>query len=300
MTLLAQPGTVEALLEIAASQEGYVERGGPHGNDGNITKYWADTYPPFQGASWCADFVSWCFIMAGCPLPPIDHQFGFTFCPDLANMANQKGWVIGGPRPGAIVLFREGGTWAHTEICRSVADAAGNFWTTGGNTSSGNAGSQSNGGGVYRRLRNVSGIGGGGCMFVWVPVFKSAPAPHIFHPSGGQEDSAMALVTGPSGSRADLVVVGLPDPKATPPYPAGSGPVYHAFGNSIGALLSAKEWEPLGGYAHSVSAAWTADGSTFVVSALGVDGHVWIKTWDDAHKWSPWQLQVSGNVLVSA
>lgn len=118
------------------------------------------------------------------------------------------------------------------------------------------------------------------------PIPAPPPAPS-FHPSGGGEDSRMALVTGPDKTHVDLVVVGLPvDAK-------GFGPVFHSSAPSVDGLLTAA-FENLGGSAKSVSAGWTADGSAFVVAAHGTDDHVWIKTWDNAHQWSAWRRQTTG------
>lgn len=68
-----------------------------------------------------------------------------------------RGWTQGtkGVRPGDLcTLFG----FAHVEMVERIAPEG--VYTIGGNTSSGNAGSQSNGGGVYRRLRAYSAIDG--------------------------------------------------------------------------------------------------------------------------------------------
>lgn len=51
----------KAVLAVARTQIGYVEKGGAGNDSGNITKYWAQTDKSLQGESWCADFVSWVY-----------------------------------------------------------------------------------------------------------------------------------------------------------------------------------------------------------------------------------------------
>ncbi len=158
------------VLAIARSQLNYVESGGAGGDSGNITKYWAEMSPGLQGQPWCAGFVSWVFKHAGATLPPCPYNWGYSYCPSLVSLARQKGWVIPGPKPGAIALYYFGHTEAqHTGICVS-GDLGGHFTAIEGNTSPGTAGSQTNGGGVYQRDRSTTGV-----VFVWPPVYTNAP-----------------------------------------------------------------------------------------------------------------------------
>lgn len=94
---------------------------------------------------WCMAFVQWCFGQAGRRLP-----YHTASCSALLGWyrKNQPGRVVSVPRRGDIVICDFG----HTGI---VESAAGNTITAiEGNTSAGEAGSQSNGGGVFRRRRS--------------------------------------------------------------------------------------------------------------------------------------------------
>lgn len=71
-----------------------------------------------------------------------------------------KGWHKRVHRGDAVVLFGQG---VHVETVRSVRwpyRKLGLVVCDGGNTSSGNAGSQDNGGGSYRRLRRIADVRG--------------------------------------------------------------------------------------------------------------------------------------------
>jgi hypothetical protein len=60
-------------------------------------------------------------------------------------------------RGDLVVLFRRG---CHVEMVRSIDLKRGLLITDGGNTSAGSAGSQSNGGGSYRRVRSLRDVHG--------------------------------------------------------------------------------------------------------------------------------------------
>lgn len=149
MTTLAQ------FLAIANSQVGYVETGGSSGHNGNITKYWADLDQQYQGQSWCAEFVDWCWYKAGRPFVSIDAKEGYVNCNDAMIWAKAHGlWDESGHySPGDTVIFdwANDGVGDHTGIV--VADDGKTLSTIEGNTSPGDGGSQANGGGVYRRQR---------------------------------------------------------------------------------------------------------------------------------------------------
>ena len=73
---------------------------------------------------------------------------------------SQRGWHKRALRGDAVVLFGYG---VHVEVLRSCAwhyRRLGLIRTEGGNTSSGNAGSQDNGGGSYVRLRRIRDVRG--------------------------------------------------------------------------------------------------------------------------------------------
>jgi len=72
----------------------------------------------------------------------------------------EKGWHKRVHRGDAVILFGRG---VHVETVRSVSwqyRRLGLIVADGGNTASGNKGSQSNGGGSYRRVRPISAVRG--------------------------------------------------------------------------------------------------------------------------------------------
>lgn len=135
-------------LELARTQIGYREQ------SGNRTKYgeWYGWHG--WGAPWCAVFVSWCISHSG-------GKFHWAYCPYIVENARngeEKTWVTNNPQPGHMVCYdwNYDGTFDHIGFFDKWIDRdAGTFATIEGNTSSGNAGSQSNGGGVYARSRST-------------------------------------------------------------------------------------------------------------------------------------------------
>ena len=126
-------------LEIARGELGNTEN--PAGS--NRTKYGA--WYGWNGQPWCMMFVQWCFAQAGRPLP---HRT--ASCGDLLSWYRkyQPECIVTAPRPRDIVIY----TFWHTGILESAAASA--VTAIEGNTSPGEAGSQDNGGGVYRRTRS--------------------------------------------------------------------------------------------------------------------------------------------------
>ena len=131
------------VLDVARAELGTTES--PAGS--NRTKY--GKWMGLDGQPWCMSFVQWCFAQAGQALPCKTGS-----CSALLRwyQANQPDRVTQTPQPGDIVIY----SFGHTGIVESVA---GNIATViEGNTSPGAAGSQDNGGGVYRRTRGRSTV----------------------------------------------------------------------------------------------------------------------------------------------
>jgi hypothetical protein len=146
--------TAQDVIAVAGNEVGYIESGGADGHSGNITKYWAELDPALEGQSWCASFVSWVFKHAGFPLPAMDRPYGYVNCLSAVHYAQAHGLfdASGHYEPGDIILYGLGGG-QHTGIV--VSDDGVNIHTIEGNTTpDGGLGSQSNGGGVYRRVRS--------------------------------------------------------------------------------------------------------------------------------------------------
>ena len=131
--------TVKQVLAVAQGELGTAES--PAGS--NRTKY--GLWYGLDGQPWCMMFVQWCFARAGKPLP-----YRTASCSALLRWyrEHQRERIAAGPAPGDIVIYRFG----HTGIVESASD--GTVTAIEGNTSPGEAGSQSNGGGVYRRRRD--------------------------------------------------------------------------------------------------------------------------------------------------
>lgn len=127
------------VLKIAAGELGTTERPA----NSNRTKYGA--WYGLDGNPWCMMFVQWCFAQAGRPLP---HRT--ASCSDMLSWYRkyQPERVTDEPKSRDIIIYNFG----HTGIVESVA--AGTITAIEGNTSPGEAGSQSNGGGVFRRKRS--------------------------------------------------------------------------------------------------------------------------------------------------
>ena len=130
------------VLKIAAGQLGTTES--PAGS--NRTKY--GKWMGLDGQPWCMSFVQWCFDQAGTPLP---YKTGS--CSALLNWYRShrpESVFVSGPQPGDIAIF----TFGHTGIVEKALPNA--VQCIEGNTSPGAAGGQDNGGGVYRRQRNMA------------------------------------------------------------------------------------------------------------------------------------------------
>lgn len=127
----------------------------------NRTKYgkWFN----FDGVAWCGMFVSWCYAMAGFPLPKIGFTKGFAGCQTAVAYFKKNNQITTDPKEGDIVFFdwNSDGRYDHTGIFVKWIDDN-TFETIEGNTSPKN---DSNGGNVMRRTRNKKVA-----IFVNVPV----------------------------------------------------------------------------------------------------------------------------------
>lgn len=171
--------TAEQAHKVAVGQLGYHETGGRN-NDGNLTKYGAAI--GMNAVAWCSIFVWWVFRQLGLDLRRIISG-GYPSA-ELAMEGWQKhGWkVYKNPRLMDVVFFHFEGEHSganHTGF--AVAADAGGVHTIEGNTSSGNSGSQSNGGGVYARYRPYSQIIGYG-RYPWATTAPAIPKATPIHP----------------------------------------------------------------------------------------------------------------------
>lgn len=148
-------------LYLAAGELGKEPYEVPAGS--NHTQYWADVYPPANnpGSSWawCAGFACWAYKAQGCDWRGLIAAP--YYCPSIEGWARARGWwKTSGPLPGDLTLYSFGGSESvHVGIHEKVR-SDGLYQAIEGNTSSGNSGSQDDGGGVYRRARSRSQIRG--------------------------------------------------------------------------------------------------------------------------------------------
>lgn len=201
--------TAARVLEVARSQLGTVES--PAGS--NRQKY-GKAYG-MDGVAWCAIFTWWCFQQAG-----DGHLHPKTaYTPALADWYRQRGQWSNVPRPGSLVLFDFPGDSvnriSHVGIVEAV-NRDGSIVSLEGNTSAGTAGSQRDGGGVYRRTRRVGIVGYGH------PAYGAPPSPTL---TGGPELNAEetkmlrevhAQLNNLFASRADFALLGQPEPPQRP------------------------------------------------------------------------------------
>lgn len=147
--------TAQQVLDVARSQLGTVEA-----RDGSTPYHRAYGLPADQ--PWCAVFVWWCFQQAAAG--NLTHE-KTAYTPTLAGWFKQRNqWTVATPTVGALIFYDWPDTLRriqHVGIVESF-DAT-TVTAIEGNTSSGTAGSQSNGGGVWRRRRarnsSIAGYG---------------------------------------------------------------------------------------------------------------------------------------------
>ena len=127
---------------------------------------------PDAGVAWCQCFANACANGGSKRINPADFG-GYT--PYVVNLARKEKHGLSlvsldAAQPGDWVYFKFPGVsdafCDHVEVF--LSDAGDSIHTIGGNTSSGNSGSQNNGGGVFRRTRPKSL-----CVAVVKPPFRS-------------------------------------------------------------------------------------------------------------------------------
>ncbi len=149
---------VDAALKFAAAQIGTTES--PAGsNDGPKIRTWWQLSGYGSPVPWCGCFVNACIIAGGCENGK-GWAIGFTPAIVAHAKAGTGGWSWHADgKLGDLALFDSGPGGAiavHVGIVERQT-GAGQYQTVEGNTSSGPGGSQSNGGGVFRRQRSTSG-----------------------------------------------------------------------------------------------------------------------------------------------
>lgn len=147
------------VLSVARGEIGYSRWTDPQAGT-KYGRWYAQDHGSYYGTSgvpYCAMFVSWVFAQSGASCAGLPE----AYCPYILNKARSAGAVLSSKQsaqPGDVILF----DWGGDGVCDHVGIVEKNFGsyvqTIEGNTSSGSSGSQSNGGGVYRRTRAWSTV----------------------------------------------------------------------------------------------------------------------------------------------
>jgi hypothetical protein len=157
--------TAQEFLAAAASEIGYVEA------KTNRTKFAAEAGHA-NGLPWCATFVVAIARRVGLKLPS-ESPYTPYMAGGFKDAGSWYGGVYAGPRVGDLAFFDfpdSKNRIQHVGIVESVRGDE--VICVEGNTSSGAAGPQDNGGGVYRRIRPLSYVVGFGR-----PTFTAPPQP---------------------------------------------------------------------------------------------------------------------------
>jgi hypothetical protein len=154
----------ELALLRALTQLGEHERG--RNNWGPMVAVYLRSTGITFPAAWCMAFVHWCF-------KPWRDLGGGASVGNFLEWARSFGYVVTRPLRGDLGCWElSGDSWPdHVFFVRRVV-RLGPLWllrTVEGNTSSGEAGSQDDGGGVYARTRAVRNSKVRGAIFVRVP-----------------------------------------------------------------------------------------------------------------------------------
>lgn len=147
--------SAQDVLSVARGEIGYSRWADPETGTKYGRWYAGQTGEPYYGESgvpYCAMFASYVFAHAGASCAGLPA----AYCPYIVRDAKAAGKAVRkyDAQPGDLVLFDWGGDGVADHV-GIVEQNNGTYLTTiEGNTSSGQSGSQSNGGGVYRRVRS--------------------------------------------------------------------------------------------------------------------------------------------------
>jgi hypothetical protein len=145
----------EKALDGAIKWLGYTEN--PAGSNNTEFGRWYG----MNSQPWCSIFATYCFEVEAGGSPTFERGSRYAYVPYVVSDAGQakNGLTITSkPQPGDLACYDWSwdGTFDHVELFSQwTSQDQGAFETIGGNTSPDDGGSQSNGGGVYRRQRNI-------------------------------------------------------------------------------------------------------------------------------------------------
>jgi hypothetical protein len=142
-----QPKGPGKAVAWALAQVGTVEQP-PFSNAGGKISQWELATLGSTGWPWCQAFVNAALVKGG------GEQLKSAYTPQVVQWAREGKHglrLVTSPQPGDFVYFKFPGV--SSAFCDHVGLWVGDGKTVEGNTSSGSAGSQNNGGGVYLRVR---------------------------------------------------------------------------------------------------------------------------------------------------
>lgn len=147
--------TANDILRLASGELGYTDASDPQTGSKYGRWYASATNSAYFGSTgvpWCAMFVSYILNQGGQSCPGIPG----ASCSAILSAARKAGAVRASTRdaqPGDLVIFDWDGNGSPEHIGFVELNKGSYLQTIEGNTSPSNGGSQSNGGGVYRRTR---------------------------------------------------------------------------------------------------------------------------------------------------
>lgn len=156
---IIEKSELEKIIEVAKAELGYLEKQYKYKNNDeilyhktkgagsdNITKYWKETKPEWNGSAWCADWITWIFQVALGKerAKQLLKHYPYVYCPTMKSLFT----LYANPKVGDIVIFKRNGIFAHTGLV--IAVDGDKFTTIEGNTS-GASGIIANGGGVCQK-----------------------------------------------------------------------------------------------------------------------------------------------------
>ena len=167
-----QKSELEKVIEVAKGEIDYLEKRSNSQLDdktanagyNNYTKYWRDVKPEWNGAYWCACFITWVFqtALGKKRAKELLKHYPYVYCPTLAGLFTKYST----PQVGDIVIFWKNGEYAHTGL---VIVVSGNTFTTIEGNTSGASSVVPNGGGVCQKTYNLKDVNAKFCR----PAYSS-------------------------------------------------------------------------------------------------------------------------------
>ena len=167
-----QKSELEKVIEVAKGEIDYLEKRSNSQLDdktanagyNNYTKYWRDVKPEWNGAYWCACFITWVFqtALGKQRAKELLKHYPYVYCPTLAGLFTKYST----PQVGDIVIFWKNGEYAHTGL---VIVVSGNTFTTIEGNTSGASSVVPNGGGVCQKTYNLKDVNAKFCR----PAYSS-------------------------------------------------------------------------------------------------------------------------------